>query len=125
MLTRPDTTLAKTYKLKSAFIKNSLFLTCGYIVIEDKNYPIEIFINSKDLTHSNEFTVLTRLISAIFRRNNDVSFIIDELNGIFDPNGGRHKDGKHFNSFYDEIAGVLKSFFKDIGYGEQGNNDNN
>jgi len=118
MIEQPEITFAKTYKLKSAFIKYSLFLTCGYIVIENKKIPIEIFINSKDLTHSNEFTVLTRLISAIFRRNNDVSFIIEELKGIFDPNGGRIKDGKHYNSFYDEIAGVLETFFKDINYGE-------
>ena len=65
---RPDVVNAKVYKLKSAFVKNSVFITLGYVKSDDGISPVEIFINSKDLTKAPEYVVLTRLISAIFRR---------------------------------------------------------
>ena len=40
---RPDVVDAKVYKLKSAFIKNSVFVTMSYIKHEDQIRPIEIF----------------------------------------------------------------------------------
>ena len=64
---RPEVVDAKVYKLKSAFVKNSVFITLSYIKTNDLINPIEIFINSKDLTRAPEYVVLTRLISAIFR----------------------------------------------------------
>ena len=51
---------------------------------------MEIFINSKDLTRAPEYVMLTRLISAIFQRSDDPMFILEELKGIFDPNGGNN-----------------------------------
>ena len=59
--------------------------------------------------------VLTRLISAIFRRATDPMFILEELQGIFDPNGGSFKEGKYYHSFYAEIADVIERFFYDVG----------
>ena len=59
--------------------------------------------------------VLTRLVSAIFRRSNDPMFILEELQGIFDPNGGTFKEGKYYHSFYAEIADVIERFFFDVG----------
>ena len=112
---RPDVVDAKVYKLKSAFIKNSVFVTMSYIKYEEQIRPIEIFINSKDLTRAPEYVVLTRLVSAIFRRSNDPMFILEELQGIFDPNGGTFKEGKYYHSFYAEIADVIERFFFDVG----------
>ena len=113
---RPEVVDAKVYKIKSAFVKNSVFVTLSYVK-ETNNLirPIEIFINSKDLTKAHEYVVLTRLISAIFRRSTDSMFILEELQGIFDPNGGSYKDGKYYLSFYAEIGDVIERFFYDVG----------
>ena len=112
---RPDVVDAKVYKLKSAFVKNSVFVTLSYINEGGSIRPVEIFINSKDLTRAPEYVVLTRLISAIFRRASDAMFILEELQGIFDPNGGSFKEGKYYHSFYAEIADVIERFFYDVG----------
>ena len=112
---RPDVVDAKVYKLKSAFVKNSVFVTLSYINEGGVIRPVEIFINSKDLTRAPEYVVLTRLISAIFRRAADAMFILEELQGIFDPNGGSFKEGKYYHSFYAEIADVIERFFYDVG----------
>jgi len=116
---RPDVVDAKVYKLKSAFVKNSVFVTLSYINEGSVIRPIEIFINSKDLTRAPEYVVLTRLISAIFRRATDAMFILEELQGIFDPNGGSFKEGKYYHSFYAEIADVIERFFYDVGIVEK------
>ena len=112
---RPEVVDAKVYKLKSAFVKNSVFITLSYVKNELGIRPIEIFINSKDLTKTSEYVVLTRLISAIFRRGANPMFILEELQGIFDPNGGSFKEGKYYHSFYSEIADVIERFFYDVG----------
>ena len=112
---RPEDVDAKVYKLKSAFVKNSVFITLSYVNENSHVRPIEIFINSKDLTRAPEYVVLTRLVSAIFRRSNDPMFILEELQGIFDPNGGTFKEGKYYHSFYAEIADVIERFFFDVG----------
>ena len=111
---RPDVVDAKVYKLKSAFVKNSVFITLSYINTDDKIRPIEIFINSKDLTKTSEYVILTRLISAIFRKGTNPMFILEELQGIYDPNGGSYKEGKYYHSFYSEIADVIEKFFYDV-----------
>tara|TARA_B110000263_G_scaffold89477_1_gene78189 strand:+ start:1570 stop:2181 length:612 start_codon:yes stop_codon:yes gene_type:complete len=111
---RPEVVDAKVYKLKSAFIKNSVFITLSFIRFDEQIRPIEIFINSKDLTRAPEYVVLTRLISAIFRRSANPMFILEELQGIFDPNGGSFKEGKYYHSFYAEIADVIERFFYDV-----------
>ena len=111
---RPEIVDAKVYKVKSAFVKNSVFITLSYIDTDNGRKPIEIFINSKDLTRAPEYVVLTRLISAIFRRSSNPMFILEELQGIFDPNGGSFKEGKYYHSFYAEIADVIERFFYDV-----------
>ena len=116
---RPEVVDAKVYKLKSAFVKNSVFITLSYVKEDVETRPIEIFINSKDLTRAPEYVVLTRLVSAIFRRSNDPMFILEELQGIFDPNGGTFKEGKYYHSFYAEIADVIERFFFDVGIMER------
>ena len=113
---RPDVVDAKVYKIKSAFVNKAIFVTLSY-VREPNNMvrPIEIFINSKDLSKANDYVVLTRLISAIFRRSTDSLFILEELQGISDPSGGIYKEGKYVHSFYAEIGDVIEKFFYDVG----------
>ena len=113
--TRPHVVNAKVYKVKSAFVKNSVFITLSYIETDRGRRPIEIFINSKDLNRAPEYVVLTRLISAIFRRATDPMFILEELHGIHDPNGGSFKEGKYYHSFYAEVAETIEKFFYDVG----------
>jgi hypothetical protein len=116
-ITRPETVDAKVYKLKSRFVKERLYITLSYIKEDDgKNRPIEIFINSKDLSKLPEYTVLTRLISAIFRNFNNPKFILEELQSVYDPNGGYFMKGRYIYSFYSEIAMIIEKFFIDIGF---------
>ena len=112
---RPQVVDAKVYKVKSAFVKNAVFITLSYVESENGRKPIEIFINSKDLNRAPEYVVLTRLISAIFRRAADPMFILEELHGIHDPNGGSFKQGKYYHSFYAEVAETIERFFYDVG----------
>ena len=112
---RPYVVDAKVYKVKSAFVKNSVFITLSYVETPIGRRPIEIFINSKDLNRAPEYVVLTRLISAIFRRATDPMFILEELHGIHDPNGGSFKEGKYYHSFYAEVAETIEKFFYDVG----------
>lgn len=112
---RPKVVDAKVYKVKSAFVKNSVFITLSYVNTPQGRRPIEIFINSKDLNRAPEYVVLTRLISAIFRRATDPMFILEELHGIHDPNGGSFKEGKYYHSFYAEVAETIEKFFFDVG----------
>ena len=120
---RPEVVDAKVYKLKSAFVKNSVFITLSYVKEKNEIRPIEIFINSKDLTRAPEYVVLTRLVSAIFRRSNDPMFILEELQGIFYPNGVTFKECKYYLSFYAEIADVIERFFFDVGIMESAENN--
>nr|BCX00790.1 MAG: hypothetical protein KatS3mg041_0836 [Bacteroidota bacterium] len=115
IVTRPDVVDAKVYKLRSGFVKHSVYITLGYIEENGRKRPIEIFINSKDLTRAAEYAVLTRLISAIFRKSTDATFILEELKGIYDPNGGYFKNGRYIHSFYAEVAEIIERFFQDIG----------
>ncbi len=113
---RPFVLNAKTYKLNSMFVDYPIYITLTYTEDKDgRKRPFEMFINSKDLTKAAEYAVLTRLISAIFRRSEDPTFILEELKNIYDPNGGYFKDGKYIPSIYAEIADVLERFFEDLG----------
>ena len=116
---RPGIVDAKVYKLRSGFVKHSVYITLGYIEQNGKKRPIEIFINSKDLTKNAEYAVLTRLISAIFRKSVNPSFILEELSSIHDPNGGYHRNGRFIHSFYSEVADVIERFFLEIGVTEK------
>tara|TARA_Y100000590_G_scaffold260925_1_gene292991 strand:+ start:1220 stop:1873 length:654 start_codon:yes stop_codon:yes gene_type:complete len=120
---RPEVVDAKVYKVRSAFVKNSVFITLSYVMTDEGRRPIEIFINSKDLNRSAEYVVLTRLISAIFRRATDPMFILEELHGIQDPNGGSFKDGRYYHSFYAEVAHIIERFFYDVGILEKNQNN--
>ncbi len=125
VIRRPPVLDARVYKLKSGFINNALYITISYIREENgKNRPFEVFINTKDLSKAPEYAVLTRLISAIFRRGGDSTFILEELRSIYDPNGGMYKEGKYVPSLYSEIADLLETAFIDLGVLEEKEDDN-
>ncbi|MBU5682120.1 MAG: hypothetical protein KQA34_00135 [Candidatus Aenigmarchaeota archaeon] len=125
-LERPYVIDARVYKLKSRFVKHSVFVTIGYIKDGNKVRPFEIFLNSKDLTKAAEFVILTRLLSAIFRRTEDPTFILEELRSVYDPNGtGYFKNGKYIASFYGELAEILEEFFTEMGMLEKEKKEEN
>ncbi|MCB1047606.1 MAG: hypothetical protein KDC10_10435 [Calditrichaeota bacterium] len=115
ILERPDVVDARVYRLRSAFVQHNVYVTLGWVTQNGRKRPLEIFFNSKDLTRSPEYAVLTRLISVIFRKTADPAFILEELRGIHDPNGGFFKDGKFVQSFYAEVADVIEQFFLEVG----------
>lgn len=122
-LERPYVIDGKIYKLKSRFVAHSIFITIGYIKDGNKVRPFEIFINSKDLSRAAEFTMLTRLLSAIFRRFEDPVFILEELRSVYDPNrigywinlDEKGEKRRFIHSLYGEIAEVIEQFFKEMG----------
>ncbi len=115
ILERPDVVEARVYRLRSGFVRHNVYITLGWIEQGGQRRPIEIFFNSKDLTRSPEYAILTRLISALFRKSTDPAFILEELRGIHDPAGGVYKNGRYMLSFYAEVAEVIERFFHDVG----------
>lgn len=115
ILERPDVVEARVYRLRSGFVRHNVYITLGWIEQGGQRRPIEIFFNSKDLTRSPEYAILTRLISALFRKSTDPAFILEELRGIHDPAGGVYKNGRYMLSFYAEVAEVIERFFYDVG----------
>ena len=114
-LERPDVVEARVYRLRSGFVRHNVYITLGWIQQAGQRRPIEIFFNSKDLTRSPEYAILTRLISALFRMSADPAVILEELRGIHDPAGGHFKNGRYMHSFYAEVADVIERFFYDVG----------
>ncbi|MGB9635270.1 MAG: hypothetical protein ACP5H8_02920 [Candidatus Micrarchaeia archaeon] len=119
VMQRPPVLNAKVYKLKSNFVNHALYITVSYIEEGNKKRPFEVFINTKDLSKAPEYAVLTRLISAIFRKGGEPTFILEELRDIYDPNGGVYKEGRYVPSLYSEIADLMEAAFIDLGIIEQ------
>jgi len=115
ILERPEVVEARVYRLRSGFVRHNVYITLGWVEQAGQRRPMEIFFNSKDLTRSPEYAILTRLISALFRKSADPAFILEELRGIHDPAGGVYKNGRYMLSFYAEVAEVIERFFYDVG----------
>jgi len=117
---RPIELLGKTYKIKTPLSAQGLYITINDIKESSgKIRPFEIFINSKNLQHYSWMVAMTRLISAVFRRTSDPSFLVEELKCIFDPNGGYFKNGKYIPSLVAEIGEVIQQHLDSIGIGEE------
>lgn len=102
----------KTYKIaKSPLSESALYVTLN----DQDGKPFEIFLNSKDTRHYQWIIALTRVISAVFRKGGDCTFLIEELKSIYDPNGGYFKKGKYIPSLVAEIGEVLEQHFIDLG----------
>ncbi len=118
---RPQTLVGTTYKIKSPLFEHALYVTINDIVLNaDTQYeqrrPFEIFINSKNMDHFQWIVALTRIMSAVFRKGGDVTFLVEELMAVFDPRGGYFKPGGvYMSSIVAEIGTVLEQHMKSIG----------
>ena len=115
-LDRPSTLDGNTYKLKWPDSEHAIYVTINDIIVNDKRRPFEVFINSKNMEHFAWTVGLTRMISAVFRRGGDVSFVVDELKAVFDPRGGAWVGGKYIPSILAAIGGVLEEHMMKIGF---------
>ncbi len=107
-LDRPGSLEGNTYKLRWPESEHAIYLTINDIIINGHRRPFEVFINSKNMEHYAWTVALTRMISAVFRRGGDVSFVVEELKAVFDPRGGAWMDGKYIPSILAAIGGVIE-----------------
>ncbi|MBL8895049.1 MAG: hypothetical protein JNJ53_10635 [Rhizobiales bacterium] len=105
-----------TYKLKWPESDHAIYITLNDIVQDGRRRPFEIFINSKNMEHYAWTVALTRMISAVFRRGGDVSFVVEELKAVFDPRGGQWMGGKYVPSLLAAIGGVIEKHLVDTGF---------
>ena len=97
-LGRPEKITGSTYKVKTPVTEHALYITINDIIMnegtpQEHRRPFEIFINSKNMDHFQWIVGLTRVMSAVFRKGGDVTFLVEELHSVFDPNGGYFKKG--------------------------------
>jgi ribonucleoside-diphosphate reductase alpha chain len=115
-LDRPQALEGQTYKLKWPDSEHAIYLTVNDVVVNGHRRPFEVFINSKNMEHFAWTVALTRMISAVFRRGGDVSFVVEELKAVFDPRGGAWIKGKYIPSILAAIGGVLETHMVAIGF---------
>lgn len=120
-LERPEMLLGSTYKIKTPLSEHALYVTINDVVLNhgtphELRRPFEIFINSKNMDHFQWIVALTRIISAVFRKGGDVTFLAEELRSVFDPRGGYFKrGGKYMPSLVAEIGDAIECHLRMIG----------
>jgi hypothetical protein len=118
---RPEVLVGSTYKIKSPLFEHALYVTLNDIVLNqgtehESRRPFEIFINSKNMDHFQWIVALTRIMSAVFRKGGDVTFLVEEMKAVFDPRGGYFKGGGiYMPSIVAEIGAVVEEHLKMIG----------
>ncbi len=118
---RPEVLVGSTYKIKSPLFEHSLYVTINDIVLNqgtehELRRPFEVFINSKNMEHFQWIVALTRIMSAVFRKGGDVTFLVEELKAVFDPRGGYFKaGGVYMPSIVAELGAVIEQHLKSIG----------
>lgn len=118
---RPEMLLGSSYKIKTPLSDHALYVTINDIVLNpdtpyEKRRPFEIFINSKNMDHFQWIVALTRIISAVFRKGGDATFLVEELRSVFDPQGGYFKKGgKYTPSLVADIGDAIETHMKMIG----------
>ena len=115
-LNRPEELPGRTYKIRWPENEHALYITINDIVQDGRVRPFEIFINSKNMEHYAWTVGLTRMISAVFRRGGDVSFVVEELKAVFDPRGGAWMEGRYVPSLLAAIGDVIEKHLIDIGF---------
>ncbi|GFE51035.1 ribonucleoside-diphosphate reductase, adenosylcobalamin-dependent [Roseobacter cerasinus] len=115
-LDRPNELEGNTYKVKWPDSEHALYITINDIVLGGHRRPFEVFINSKNMEHFAWTVALTRMISAVFRRGGDVSFVVEELKAVFDPRGGAWMQGKYIPSILAAIGGVIEQHMIATGF---------
>jgi len=120
-LKRPEMLLGSTYKVKTPLSEHALYITINDVVLNpgtrhELRRPFEIFINSKNMDHFQWIVALTRIISAVFRKGGDVTFLVEELRSVFDPRGGYFKKGgRYMPSLVAEIGDAIECHLRMIG----------
>jgi hypothetical protein len=118
---RPEMLTGSTYKIKTPLSDHALYITINDVILNagtdhETRRPFEIFINSKNMEHFQWVVALTRVISAVFRKGGDVTFLVEELKAVFDPQGGYFKSGGRFMpSLVAEIGDAIEAHMKHIG----------
>jgi ribonucleoside-diphosphate reductase alpha chain len=115
-LDRPEALPGQTYKVRWPDSEHALYITLNDIVQDGRRRPFEIFINSKNMEHYAWTVALTRMISAVFRRGGDVSFVVEEMKAVFDPRGGAWIEGKYVPSLLAAIGDVIERHMIGIGF---------
>jgi len=115
-LGRPEELPGKTYKIRWPETDHAFYITINDVIREGRRRPFEIFINSKNMEHYSWTVALTRMISAVFRRGGDVSFVVEELKAVFDPRGGQWMGGHYVPSLLAAIGEVIERHMVDIGF---------
>ncbi|KIN71311.1 adenosylcobalamin-dependent ribonucleoside-diphosphate reductase [Sulfitobacter guttiformis] len=115
-LDRPEELEGATYKIKWPDSEHALYITINDLVVGGHRRPFEVFINSKNMEHFAWTVALTRMISAVFRRGGDVSFVVEELKAVFDPRGGAWMGGKYIPSILAAIGGVIEQHLIATGF---------
>jgi len=120
-ISRPETLRGSTYKIKTPLSEHALYITINDIVLNEgtsheQRRPYEVFINSKNMDHFQWVLALTRVVSAVFRKGGDCTFLVEELKAVFDPKGGYFKKGGRFMpSLVAEIGDCIEKHLIDIG----------
>ncbi|HVS23975.1 MAG TPA: NrdJb, partial [Gammaproteobacteria bacterium] len=120
-LERPEVLIGSTYKVKTPVSDHAMYVTINDIVLNEgtkheQRRPFEIFINSKNLDHYQWIVALTRIMSAVFRKGGDVTFLVDELKAVFDPRGGYWQPGgKFMPSIIAELGHIVERHLTEIG----------
>ena len=115
-LDRPEELPGRTYKIKWPGSDHAIYITINDVMQDGRRRPFEIFINSKNMEHYAWTVALTRMISAVFRRGGDVSFVVEELKAVFDPRGGQWMGGRYVPSLLAAIGGVIERHLVEIGF---------
>ena len=116
-----DALEGSTYKIKTPLDDHAMYVTINDIILNpgtehEQRRPFEIFINSKNMDHFQWIVALTRLMSAVFRKGGDVTFLAEELQAVFDPKGGYWKPGgKFMPSIIADIGAVIEHHLRKIG----------
>jgi len=118
---RPEILVGSTYKIKSPLVEHAMYVTINDIVLNagtehELRRPFEIFINSKSMEHFQWIVALTRIMSAVFRKGGDVTFLVEEMKAVFDPRGGYFKaGGVYMPSLVAELGAIVEDHLKSIG----------
>jgi len=115
-LDRPEELPGHTYKIRWPETEHAIYITINDIVQDGRRRPFEMFINSKSMENYAWTVALTRMISAVFRRGGDVSFVVEELKAVFDPRGGQWVAGHYVPSLLAAIGEVIEQHMIDIGF---------
>ena len=118
---RPEVLIGSTYKIKSPLVEHAMYVTINDIVLNagtghEHRRPFEVFINSKSMEHFQWIVALTRIMSAVFRKGGDVTFLVEEMKAVFDPKGGYFKaGGVYMPSLVAELGMIIEDHLKSIG----------